>query len=299
MKSQISNFPVQILHKEDYPAVLTSIPNSPNAIFYRGKLPCFKNSWIAMVGTRRPSQQAEEICRRLIRNLVGTDAVIVSGLAQGVDCFCHLSAIEHHLPTVAVVAQGIESEIGGSRRNVAEKILQSGGAILSEYPKKTFSKKFMFHDRNRIIAGLCKSTTLVESKAHGGGMITANFATEFHRKLLCVPGSPIIETSLGTNLCIASRKAEAIWKLQDFADLCGAKRIKDPTLENTLSTGIHLNPETLSLFQKNAGFSHSLDAICQSSALSVSQVLAILTELEIAGLVHSKDGNMFHFSASE
>ncbi len=299
MEFQISNFPVQILRKEDFPAALASIPNPPNAIFYRGKLPHFQKSWIAMVGTRRPSQQAEEICRRLIRSLAGTDAVVVSGLAQGIDSFGHLSAIECRLPTVAVIAQGIESEIGGSRRNVAEKILQSGGALLSEYPGKTFSQKFMFPQRNRIIAGLCKSTTLVESKAHGGGMITANFAIEFQRKLLCVPGSPITETSQGTNQCIATRKADAVWKLQDFADLCGAKRLQDPTLENSLLTGIDLNPEALSLFQQNAGFSHSLDVICQRTALSVSQVLAILTELEIAGLVHSKDGNMFHFSASE
>ncbi len=252
-----------------------------------------------MVGTRRPSAAAEEICQRLVKNLTGTDAVLVSGLAQGVDSFCHAAAIRFGIPTVAVIAQGIETEIGGSRRKVARDILNSGGAILSEYPGKTAPLKFMFPERNRIIAGLCKSTTLIESKLSGGGTITAEFAKKFHRKLLCIPGSPLAETSQGPNRYIARREADAVWDFQNFADFCGAKRMADTVPSDALKTGIRLSEESLRLYKECSGFSFALDAICQKAKHPLPKVLAILTELEIAGLVHAQDGVFFHFSAME
>ncbi len=252
-----------------------------------------------MVGTRRASAQAEDICQKLVQNLCGTDAVVVSGLAQGIDTFCHNSALHFHIPTVAVIAQGIEAEITGSRKILAHRILESGGAILSEYPGKTASLKFMFPTRNRIIAGLSKSVTLVESKKHGGGMITVDFAKEFSRKILAVPGGILLPQAEGPHFCIASGTAQAIWNPCDFADLCGTKRLSDSSYTDIRHMGISLSTKAQKLFSENAGFTHSLDELCTTSALPISELLAILTEMEIAGIVHSKDGNSFHFSMAE
>lgn len=299
MENQISKFPVSAFQKEDFPKPLSEISRPPKILYCRGTLPDFGKSWIAMVGTRRPSPAAEEICKRLVMNLTGTDAVLVSGLAQGIDSFCHAAAVRFGIPTVAVIAQGIETEIGGSRGKVALDILKSGGAILSEYPGKTAPLKFMFPERNRIIAGLCKSTTIVESKLSGGGTITAEFAKKFHRKLLCIPGSPLAENSQGPNSYIARRDAEAVWDFQNFADFCGAKRTADVNPSEAVKTGIRLSEETFRLYEECSGFSYSLEAICQKANLPPPKVLAILTELEIAGLVHARDGVFFHFSATE
>jgi DNA processing protein len=299
MEIKTNNFPVQELKREDFPTALAQIPNAPEALYYRGTLPSFERSWIAMVGTRLASPNAEEICQKLVQNLSGTDAVVVSGLAQGIDTFCHSAAIQFRIPTVAVIAQGIEAEITGSRRSLAHRILQEGGAILSEYPGKTASLKFMFPMRNRIIAGLSQSLTLVESKLHGGGMISVDYAKDFSKKILAVPGSILAPHAEGPNFCIASKIASAIWNTKDFSDLCGAKRLTDHSATDLPQMGISLSPKAQKLFFENAGFTHSLDELCTSSSLPISELLAILTEMEIAGIVHSKDGNSFHFSQAE
>ncbi len=295
MECKTSNFPVQILERERFPKRLAELSNPPERLYCRGLLPDFDKSWIAMVGTRRPSQQADAICGKLVESLRGTDAIVVSGLAQGIDSFCHMQAIRSNIPTVAVIAQGIEADIGGSRGNIARQILQDGGAILSEYPERIPSQKFMFPERNRIIAGLCKSTTLIESRESGGGMLTVRFARKLKRPVLCVPGSILAGTSQGPNRCIARKEAIPIWRSEDFPDLCGAKRLSDPTPEDLFRTGIRLEPDAQALFRKCAGFTHSIETLRCDSGISISRLLAILTELEIAGLVHSKDGNEFHF----
>ncbi len=295
MECKTSNFPVRILERELFPKRLLELSRPPKRLYFRGNLPDFDKSWIAMVGTRRPSPHAGDICESLVANLRGTDAVVVSGLAQGIDSFCHLQAIRANIPTVAVIAQGIEADIGGSRGNIARQILQDGGAILSEYPERIPPQKFMFPERNRIIAGLCKSTTLVESRESGGGMLTVRFAQELGRPVLCVPGNILARTSEGPNRRIANREALPIWRPEDFSDLCGAKRLSDPTAEDLFRTGIRLENDALELFRKCEGFTHTLESLRQDSDLSISRLLAILTELEIAGLVHSKDGNEFHF----
>ena len=157
----------------------------------------------------------------------------------------------------------------------------------------------MFPTRNRIIAGLSKSVTLVESKRHGGGMITVHYAQDFSRKILAVPGGILAAYAEGPNFCIASGIASAIWEPKEFSDLCGAKRLTDHSVTDLPQMGISLSPEAQKLFFKNAGFTHSLDELCTSSALPISELLTILTEMEIAGIVHSKDGNSFHFSPAE
>ena len=299
MEIKSNNFPVPELQRKDFPKALVEIPGAPEILYYRGNLPSFQSSWIAMVGTRRASPQAEDICQKLVQNLRGTDGVIVSGLAQGIDTFCHSAALHFHIPTVAVIAQGIEAEITGSRKILAHRILEAGGAILSEYPGDTASLKFMFPTRNRIIAGLSKSVTLVESKRHGGGMITVDYAQKFSRKILAVPGGILVPQAEGPNCCIAKGIANAIWNPEDFSDLCGAKRLSDPSAADLLHMGISLSPKAQKLFSENAGFTHSLDELCTNSGLPISELLTILTEMEIAGIVHSKDGNWFHFSVAE
>lgn len=295
MECKASNFPVHVLEREFFPKRLLELSRPPGRLYFRGNLPDFDKSWIAMVGTRRPSPHAEGICERLVANLRGTDAIVVSGLAQGIDSFCHMQAIRSHIPTVAVIAQGIEADIGGSRGIIARQILHDGGAILSEYPERIPSQKFMFPERNRIIAGLCKSATLIESRESGGGMLTVRYAQGLKRPVLCVPGNILASTSEGPNRCIAKREAVPVWRPEDFPDLCGAKRLSDPTPEDLFRAGIRIENDAWTLFRKCAGFTHTLETLRQDSGISISRLLAILTELEIAGLVHSKDGNEFHF----
>ena len=275
------------------------ISNPPKQLYYKGVLPAFDKSWIAIVGTRRPSPFGEAICKALIHSLKNTDAVVVSGLAQGIDSFCHEAALAEGLPTIAVVAQGLGIPFGGSREILARKIIEARGGVISEYEESIPSQKFTYPARNRIIAGLSKSTTVVESKLKGGALITAGFAIVSNRKLLCIPGSILSETSQGTNRLIKTKQAEAIWNAEDFPDLAGAKKSGDLTKSSAAKTGIKLSPKAESVFNANAGFTPTLSEILESSGFAIAELLAILTELEIAGLVQSKEGDAFHFSPLE
>lgn len=200
---------------------------------------------------------------------------------------------------VAVIAQGIEAGIGGSRLSLAKRILQNGGAILSEYAGKTPPFKFMFPARNRIIAGLCKSTTLVESGESGGGMLTVRIAQKLKRRILGVPGNFLFETSQGPNRLIAKKEALPVWFPEDFPELCGARRFSDPKPEDLFRTGIQLGESAQRLFREHAGFTYTLETLREHSRFPMPKLLAILTELEIAGFVSSKDGYEFHFLTAE
>lgn len=289
----------RILTKEEYPTLLQSSRFAPRQLFVKGSLPKDSTVKIAMVGTRRPSLFAEDLCKRLIKNLRGTNAVVVSGLAQGIDSFCHQAALDLGIPTVAVLAQGLDACIGGSRGQIAEAILEAGGALVSEVPGDTPSYKSAFPARNRIIEGLSQTTVVVESKAEGGALITANFCLQEGRELLCIPGDLTRETASGTNALLRAGKAKPIWAPEDFADLCGAVRDADYTLAELHSTGASLSPEAHLLFNKNAGFSRTLEELQKDVPFSLPALLAILTELEIAGLTHSRDSLSFHFCSAE
>jgi len=297
MLSKDSN--TRILTKEEYPTLLRTSQFAPRQLFVKGALPKDSTVKIAMVGTRRPSPHSEELCKKLVKNLRGTNAVVVSGLAQGIDSFCHQAALDFGIPTVAVLAQGLNAPIGGSRGQIAEAILKAGGALVSEVEGNTPSYKSAFPARNRIIEGLSQTTVVVESKAEGGALITANFCLQEGRDLLCIPGDFDRETARGTNALLRAGKAKPIWASEDFADLCGAIRDADYTLAELHSTGASLSPEADLLFNKNVGFSRTLEELQKAFPFSLPALLAILTELEIAGLTHSRDGLSFHFCSAE
>ena len=158
---------------EEYPLLLGESIYKPKQLYAMGTLPPPTSVGIAMVGTRRPGNSAQELCRRLVGALRGTDAVVVSGLAQGIDSLCHEAALEAGIPTVAVLAQGLGTKIEGSRGELARRILERGGAIVSEFEPDTPAYKGNFPARNRIISGLSRATVIVQSKAKGGALITA------------------------------------------------------------------------------------------------------------------------------
>ena len=161
------NKPYRELAPENYPLSLHASKYCPKHLFYKGTLPTKDKIGIAMVGTRRPSASAEELCRRLVSSLQNTNAVVISGLAQGIDSYCHRAALDAGVPTIAVLAQGLNAKIEGERATIAERILQSGGALLSEYEGDTPAYKGNFIARNRIISGQARqrSSSKVDKKA--------------------------------------------------------------------------------------------------------------------------------------
>ena len=310
-ESHINQTDIKEIMPGDFPLLLRESRLRPKRLFYRGTLPPSDLIGIGMVGTRRPGSSARELCRRLVRSLQGTKAVVVSGLAQGIDSYCHEAALDAGIPTVAVIAQGLEAPLTGDRRVLAQRIVDAGGAILTEYEGDAPSYRGTFPARNRIISGLSRAVVLVQSKAKGGALITADYCLQEGKQLLAVPGDFDSEVSSGPNLYLDQGKAKPVFRPESLPLVAGIPRTgplpgnrSDATIgaTNSLSAlkqaGCSLSPEALDLFMRFNGFRKTFTDIQAECNLLTCNILSILTELEIAGLVETRDNFQFYFNGT-
>ena len=171
------------LRQSAYPPLLREIFDPPAIIFYRGALPNPEKPLVAVVGTRKPTSQARVRALELGRDLGEAGFPVVSGLALGIDSMAHRGNIEAGAPTVVVLGSSPDMLYPSSNRDLARRILEIGGGILSEYPPETGPKKWTFPARNRIISGLARGTVVVEAPERSGALITAGFARDEGRDL--------------------------------------------------------------------------------------------------------------------
>ena len=167
----------------EYPPLLREIYDPPALLFYRGSLPNPERPLAAVVGTRKPSAQAAAQAFEIARDLGRGGIAVVSGLAIGIDAMAHRGNIEGGAPTVAALGSGADEIYPLSNRQLARRILECGGALLSEYPPGAGPRKWHFPARNRIISGLARGTVIVEAPQKSGALITARFALEHDREL--------------------------------------------------------------------------------------------------------------------
>lgn len=213
-----------------FPEILRDCPDCPVGLFYRSIDPIEKvldisGKCISVVGTRDLSPYGEEWTRRLVGAMAGAGPTIVSGLAYGVDITAHRTALDMGIPTIGVMATGIDAVYPWRHWNDAERIASTPGcALITDFPPKTQPVKANFLRRNRIIAGLSRATILVESKSRGGGMVTADLAFSYGREVYALPGRIDDLRSQGCNHLIAVKVAEAITDEVQLLDSLGMGR---------------------------------------------------------------------------
>ena len=302
---KIDNF--RLLPKEQYPLILGESKYSPEKLYVAGTLPSPTTSsgdrseqltGIAMVGTRRPSNSARDLCKRLVHSLAGTRAVIVSGLAQGIDSLCHEAALDESLPTVAVLAQGLASRIEGSRRRLAERILEAGGAIVSQFEPDEPAYRGNFPTRNKLISGMSCATVIVQSKPSGGAMLTGDFCIKEGKPLFAVPGDFDNEVASGPNMLLDQGRARPVFRPESLRELLGFPKRGGQSIAALSAIGCNLSNPARALFAKFNGFRKTFDELVSDSGFKTGELLAILTELEIAGLAHTEDNFLFHFNGA-
>ncbi|MCQ2088723.1 MAG: DNA-protecting protein DprA [Fibrobacter sp.] len=300
-ESDASQNLIRELRPEEFPLGLKESILRPKRLFYRGTLPPVDAIGIAMVGTRRPSRSAKELCRRLVNSLQGTKAVVVSGLAQGIDSYCHEAALDAGIKTVAVIAQGLEAYIPGERAELARRIVCEGGAVVTEYQGDFPSYKGTFPARNRIISGMSRTVVLVQSKEKGGAMITTDYCLQEGKLLLAVPGEFDNEAASGPNLLLDQGKAKPIFKPESLRLAAGLplEKVEAPSLQQLAKFGCSLSPEAEELFHLFNGFRKTFSEIQEECNFKTGNILSILTELEIAGLVQTQDNLQFYFNGSD
>lgn len=189
------------LTTEQFPSALLEIPQPPKALYMRGKLPPKDSIYLAVVGSRKYTSYGRDICEKLIRGLKGYPIVIVSGLALGIDSIAHNVALESGLVTMSFPGSGLDNKVLHPQTNIrlAQKIVDSGGCLISELEPHWKATLYSFPQRNRLMAGISKAVLIIEAEEKSGTLITARMALDYNRDVLAVPGSAFSSNSKGTN----------------------------------------------------------------------------------------------------
>ena len=198
-----------------YPQRLKQCEDSPVTIFSQGRVDLNGRRVLSLVGTRKPTTRGRELVEEFVSGLTGSDVIVISGMAYGIDGLAHKSSVKHQIPTVGVLAHGLDRVYPRVHSTLAREMLENGG-LLSEFPTGTNPDRENFPRRNRIVAGLADATVVVESDRKGGSMITADLAFQYNREVFAFPGRPDDRFSSGCNALIRWNKAALIHGVEDF-----------------------------------------------------------------------------------
>ncbi len=288
------DFKIEKIGPADYPPQLRQIPDVPNALYIVGA-PLDKDApYLAVVGSRNNSSYGADACEMLIRGLAGSGIVIVSGLALGIDSCAHRAALKAGLKTVAFPGSGLNEDVLYPVTNVqlAKQILAAGGTLVSEYPPAQESYPYMFPERNRLMSGISFAVLVVEAKKKSGTLITARLALDYNREVLAVPGNITSPNALGPNLLI-KEGATPITRSEDILEIFGLKQdtlFGEDEKEKEFELA-NLSKEERSLLDLLVEPTPR-DEIQAPAGMSVSEVNALLSAMEIKGLIKEEYGEI-------
>ena len=289
----------------EYPERLKEIYDPPPVLWVRGAVGLLSRPSIAVVGTRHPSPYGSGMAEMLSRDLAVRRLLIVSGMARGIDSFAHRGALEARMPTVAVWGTGIDVVYPKENKKLAEEILATGGAIVSEVPMGTFPAPQNFPRRNRILSGLSVAVLVVEAAENSGTRVTARCAADQNRDLFAVPGNVTNKNSWTPNTLIKQgAKLVATWE-DVWEELPSQVRLElesEARFESKSVTPASLLPdpvlrpqEAMVLEVLHKDKSLQIDEILDllETQLTSSEVFTALFELEITGRVRGMPGKNY------
>lgn len=290
------NIRVFYIGDSDYPHRLKECNDAPVVLFYKGTSNLNASKVVSIVGTRKATPYGRDICQKIIRSLSEVDVppVIVSGLAYGIDICAHREALQCGLETVGVMATGIDAIYPLEHREIAVKMVKSGG-VLTDFPQGSAPVPLNFVRRNRIIAGLCDAIVLIESKKKGGGMVSVKMAYSYSREVFAVPGKITDIFSEGCNLLIKDNIAIPITDFETIPKNMGWKKISSVRETNSnLLIFESDNPVKVKILKTLSSYvSLDPDSLIEVVGASFQEILLSLTELELEGRVVSNDTGKF------
>ena len=276
-----------------YPFRLRECADAPLLLYARGELNLNPEKILAIVGTRNNSQ----IGKRFTEDLLSAfqhhrDLVIVSGLAAGIDTIAHQEAIRNQLPTLAVLAHGLDRIYPPINRRLAKDIIDQGGSLLSECRHGEAPDRFLFPRRNRIVAGLADATLVIESAVKGGSLITAEIANGYNKDVYALPGKITDTWSQGCNHLIHQNKAAIIGSVEDLINTLGFEKTQKPRAAQ-LSLLQQLSENELKVVNYLRGGEKGIDDLHFETQINVSQLALILLDLEFNGIINSLPGKKY------
>lgn len=283
-------------HDENFPYRLRECDDAPILLFYRGNTTLNPKRVVSIVGTRKCTDYGRDLCENFVRDLAEMcpDILIVSGLAYGIDICAHRAAIKNELPTVGILAHGLDRIYPTVHRNTAAQMTTCGG-LLTEYTSNTEPERTNFLQRNRIVAGMADATIVIESASKGGALVTANIAGSYGRDCFAYPGRVNDIASEGCHRLIRQQQAALITSASDFIEAMMwdiQKKKSTPTQQNLFP---EFNKEesriieTLKKFPEGA----TINTLVMETNLPVHRLTATLFELELNEVVRPHAGSIY------
>lgn len=284
---------VQSVFDADYPLRLKQCEDAPLILFTKGQSVSNDARFVSIVGTRSATAYGIDFCNNLIYQLKerGHQAVIISGLAFGIDVAAHKAALKIDYPTYGVLAHGLDTMYPAAHRNIAAEMLEKGG-LITEFMQGIFGDKNNFVRRNRIIAGLSDAVIVVESDKKGGSLHTAEMANSYNRDVFALPGKINDKYSTGCNNLIKSNRAALIQSVEDLEYVMGWEPNKKPQKKELF---VNLSGDEKAVFELfNEKQEINIDEICRNSGFTMAKVSAILLNLEFDGLIKCQPGKVYY-----
>lgn len=275
------------LTPKDYPPALREIPGPPKFLWMRGKFPESGTKYLTVVGSRALTSYGREATTKLIQGLSGYPISIVSGLALGTDACAHQAALSAGLHTIAIPGSGLADNVIGPRTNasLARKILEAGGALLSEHEEDHCARPYDFPSRNRIMVGLSDAVLVVEAGARSGTLITARLAGEYNRDLLCVPHRIGDPHGFGAHLFIRLGAASVTEPLHILEALKITPR--EPSEKTPPPTDLSKTEQIIYTLLENP---MSRDELIRHTKLPANDILTTLVSLELREILKEEFG---------
>jgi DNA processing protein len=281
---------------DNYPERLRECPDAPVVFYYKGTADVNAAKVISIVGTRRLTGYGRDRTEALVKDLAAMfpEIVVVSGLAYGTDVCAHRSALKNSLPTIGVLAHGLDRIYPPAHRNTAAEMLNNGG-LLTEFMSATNPDRENFLRRNRIIAGLSEATVIVESAEKGGSLVTADIAFSYSHDVYAFPGRTTDEYSAGCNRLIRVNKAGLITSARDLVmSLCWDVDAKTLAQQPSLSFQERPDHPIIHLLEEKGEFHVNQFAVEMN--LPVHKLTAMLFELELDGHIKALPGGVYKLS---
>ena len=291
----IKKYKVNVFYYKDknYPLRLRNCEDAPILIYYKGTESLNPPLSLSIVGTRRATDYGKWYIEKLMEALSSYSVVIISGLAFGIDTAAHRSALEHGLPTIAILGHGLDRIYPSQNRQLAKKILDHGG-LLTDFPSQTKPDRENFPKRNRIIAGLCDALLVIETGIKGGSLITADIANSYNRDVFALPGRFGDQMSEGCNWLIRTNRASLLDSPQVLLDDLGWAQVEGGTRSAQSKLFINYTEDEKKIVEiLNRDSTVSIDKICIESQLPSTKVVAALLNLEFQGIVKCLPGKVY------
>ncbi len=281
-------FPIEVLEAGEFPVGLREIPQPPQTLNYRGQLPAADLTLLSIVGSRKYTTYGKQVIEELVGGLKGYPIGIVSGLALGIDSLAHEAALMNGLYTLAIPGGGLSDHrlYPASHKQLAHRILEAGGGLLSEFDPDFQACNWSFPQRNRLVAGISRATLLIEAAEKSGTLITARLATDYNRDLMVVPGNIFSKTSAGVHQFLKLGATPAT-TTADILDCLHVEQKQTTPTQQTLS----LSPNEMLILESLAEPTHR-DELIRKINLPTHEASQLLMMMELQGHIKS-DQNVY------